>query len=283
MTISIFVAKKMVQKKSGKNVRQLASTTIFKTPPFTRCLGVLATVKHWRHHDLSSAIHPRNRVHLHLNLNRRRVCRPVDGGLCLDRFRCRFFWGAQLVGGWVPQPIWTNIFAQYPKMGKISSPKGSGWTLGCGDGNFLQCWPELMFWTWHKLTKSDYVCDMKPMINWNSKKNEKWQQKSSTTRWFNSWPLDPLGSWRSPTTFGRVTFSPWQKRHQKNPQLQDFSNETARKTCRFGPPNCLRDWPPTREQRRPRLVGPLFGGSAGPKFLIPKKSSLKNIFGCFQK
>lgn len=36
-----------------------------------RGLGVLATVKHWRRHDLSSVIRPRNRGHLHLNLRQR--------------------------------------------------------------------------------------------------------------------------------------------------------------------------------------------------------------------
>lgn len=76
-------------------------TSITSNSIVTRCccgLGVLATVKHWRHHDLSSVIRPRNRGHLHLNLRTQRCWRRLrlawwlpGGGLTASS--CFFFGG----------------------------------------------------------------------------------------------------------------------------------------------------------------------------------------------
>lgn len=61
-----------------------------------RGLGVLATVKHWRRHDLSSVIRPRNRGHLHLNLRQRCLRLAVTPRTAVTSSWFFFFWG----GGW---------------------------------------------------------------------------------------------------------------------------------------------------------------------------------------
>lgn len=89
-------------------------TSITSNSIVTRCccgLGVLATVKHWRHHDLSSVIRPRNRGHLHLNLRTQRCWRRLrlawwlpGGGLTASS--CFFFGGGGLRLNWRLRVFW---------------------------------------------------------------------------------------------------------------------------------------------------------------------------------